>query len=173
MNSLRGREPWLPAYVALGSNLQEPARQVRIALDALAALPETRLVAVSGLYRTAPMGPQDQPEFVNAVAGLLTRLTPGALLRELKDLERARGRPAESPRWGPRIIDLDIIAMGRLVVVEPGLCIPHPGSAQRDFVLRPLADIAPDLEIPGAGRVGDLLAALGSGVLEMLQAPEQ
>src|SRR5687767_11705757 len=98
---------WIPAYVALGSNLGEPRRQVEAALQRLGAIAETRLIATSRLYHTTPMGPQDQPEFVNAAAGLLTQLKPRALLEQLQDIERAMGRAPPAVRWGARIIDLD------------------------------------------------------------------
>lgn len=168
MRPPQGAARWLPVYVALGSNLDHPATQLRRALSALGALPDTRLVTCSPLYASPPMGPQDQPDFVNAVAALLTRLGPGTLLAGLKAIEREQGRAADAPRWGPRIIDLDIIAMGGLVVDEPGLNIPHPGAAERNFVLRPLADIAPELELPGLGRVVELLAALTAPPLRIV-----
>jgi 2-amino-4-hydroxy-6-hydroxymethyldihydropteridine diphosphokinase len=149
---------WLPAYVGIGSNLDEPAEQVRRALVALGTLTATRLVASSPLYRTPPLGEVPQPPFVNAVAGLLTQLAPEELLEELRRLERALGREPPRERWGPRRIDLDLLVMGRESRATDALRLPHPGVTQRDFVLFPLADIAPDLEVPGAGRVGDLLA---------------
>lgn len=144
---------WTPAYVALGSNLDDPHAQVARAFDALAALPDTRLVARSPSYRSPPFGPVAQPDFVNAVAGLLTRLAPRALLDALKALESVLGREAPAVRWGPRRIDLDLLAYGAARVDEPGLSVPHPGIAERAFVLLPLADVAPDLEVPGVGRV--------------------
>ncbi len=162
---------WQPAYVALGSNLADPAAQLEAALLAMRALMETRIVTVSPFYLSPPMGPQDQPAYVNAVAGLLTRLAAPALLSALKALERAQGRPADAPRWGPRVIDLDIIALGRQQVSQPGLTIPHPGAAARAFVLRPLADIAPALELPGMGRLEALLAQVELVGLERLEPP--
>ncbi len=155
-----GARPWQPAYIGLGSNLDHPAAQVMAALSELSRLPQTRLVVTSRLYATSPMGPKDQPEFVNAVAGLLTQLSPVPLLAALKAIERKRGRPPDAPRWGPRVIDLDIIALGRVRMDTPGLTIPHGGAGERIFVLRPLADIAPTLDLPGLGRVAALLAGL-------------
>ena len=153
---------WTPAYVALGSNLDDPCAQVGRAFDALARLPDTRLVARSPSYRSAPLGPVSQPDFVNAVAGLLTQLAPRALLDALKSLEAALGREAPVVRWGPRRIDLDLLVHGAARVEEPGLSVPHPGLAERAFVLLPLADVAPDLEVPGLGRVRSLAARVGS-----------
>ncbi|TVQ46747.1 MAG: 2-amino-4-hydroxy-6-hydroxymethyldihydropteridine diphosphokinase [Gammaproteobacteria bacterium] len=160
---------WQPAYVALGSNLADPVAQLQAALRAMNALADTRVVTVSPFYRSPPMGPQDQPAYVNAVAGLLTRLMAPALLSGLKAIERARGRPADAPRWGPRIIDLDIIAIGRQQLTQSGLTIPHPGAAVRAFVLQPLADIAPAFELPGAGRVEALLAKVDLAGLQRLE----
>ena len=159
---------WTPAYVALGSNLDDPSAQVGRAFDALATLPDTRLVARSPSYRSPPLGPVSQPDFVNAAAGLLTRLAPRALLDALKSLEAALGREAPVVRWGPRRIDLDLLVHGAARVEEQGLSVPHPGLAERAFVLLPLADIAPDLEVPGIGRVRSLAARVDSQGLERI-----
>jgi 2-amino-4-hydroxy-6-hydroxymethyldihydropteridine diphosphokinase len=148
---------WIPAYVALGSNLDEPARQVLRAFDALGALTDTRLVARSRLYRTMPLGPIAQPEFVNAVAGLLTQRTPEQLLADLKALETALGRETPVVRWGPRRIDLDLLVHGTSRLAGETLTLPHPGLAERAFVLVPFADVAPELDVPGLGRVQTLL----------------
>ena len=144
---------WRPAYVALGSNLADPAAQVAAALGRLPGIPGTRLIARSRLWASRPMGPQDQPDFVNAVAGLLTQLDARELLGELQALERAMGRTGPLVRWGPRSIDLDLLAMGSDELSEPAICLPHPGVHERDFVLYPLAELAPELWIPGRGRV--------------------
>lgn len=149
-------ERWLPAYVGIGSNLDEPARQVTRAFDALMALPSTRLVLRSPLYRTKPFGAVAQPPFVNAVAGLVTQLDAEALLAALRSIERALGRAPPRERWGPRVIDLDLLVLGRELRATEVLKLPHPGIVERDFVLYPLADIAPDLEVPGLGRVAQL-----------------
>jgi 2-amino-4-hydroxy-6-hydroxymethyldihydropteridine diphosphokinase len=148
---------WRPAYVALGSNLDDPAIQVERAFAALAGLPGTHLVLRSRAYRSPPLGPADQPDFVNAVAALLTVLEPHALLHELKSLEAALGRAAPSLRWGPRRIDLDLLMHGGARVADDRLTLPHPGIAERAFVLRPWAEIAPDVLVPGLGRVRRLL----------------
>lgn len=150
-------------FVGLGSNLGDPRRQVERAFDDLAALASTRLVARSPLYRSAPWGVTDQPAFVNAVAELASTLAPRALLQALLAIERSHGRVRDGTRWGPRTLDLDLLACGDLQVDEPGLVLPHPQLARRAFVLVPLAAIAPDFIIAGAGRVRDLLAAVDAG----------
>jgi 2-amino-4-hydroxy-6-hydroxymethyldihydropteridine diphosphokinase len=160
----------VPAYVALGSNLDDPRAQVERAMVALDAIPGTRCVLCSSLYRSRPLGPVAQPDFVNAVAGLLTTLGPAALLDRLKDLETRLGRERPAMRWGPRRIDLDLLVHGGSRISRPGLEVPHPGVAERAFVLAPLADIAPDLVVPGVGRVRELLARVDSTDLERLAA---
>src|SRR5687767_6827340 len=129
---------WLPAYVGVGSNLAEPQSQVRRALDALARLPASRLIARSPLYRTPPFGEVPQPAFVNAVAGLITQLAPRDLLAALRALEQELGREPPRERWGPRVIDLDLLVLGQEKCAGDTLTLPHPGIAERDFVLYPL-----------------------------------
>ena len=133
------------AYVGVGSNLDEPARQVRSAIDALRAVGEVS--AVSSLYRTAPWGKTDQPEFVNAVVALDTKLRPRPLLHALKWLESELGRAEESERWGPRRIDFDILVFGDEEIDDGDLVIPHPRLTARAFVLVPLAEIAPQYAV--------------------------
>ena len=159
---------WVPAYVALGSNLAEPVRQVERAFAALAALPGTRLMLRSSAYRSRPMGPVEQPDFVNAAAALLTQLDPVALLRELQALETRLGREVPIVRWGPRLIDLDLLVHGQTRCNEAVLALPHPGIAERDFVLVPLAEISPSLDVPGVGRVDTLLRRLAPSALERI-----
>ena len=161
---------WVPAYVALGSNLDDPQAQVERALMALGELPGTRLVLRSPLYRSAPLGPVAQPDFVNAVAGLLTQLEAPELLRELKALESHLGRAAPVVRWGPRSIDLDLLAHGTTQIDNESITVPHPGIAQRAFVLVPWAQISPALEVPGIGRVGNLAQRLGAAGLQRIEA---
>jgi 2-amino-4-hydroxy-6-hydroxymethyldihydropteridine diphosphokinase len=159
---------WRPAYVAIGSNLNDPRARVREACERIAALPATRLELRSRLYETRPLGPQDQPNFVNAAVGLLTQLAPRELLDGLLVIEREMGRN-RGERWGPRIIDLDIVWIVGMPVDEPGLSVPHSAVSRRNFVLYPLADIAPTLEIPGCGRVQDLLSQAGADGLVVLE----
>jgi 2-amino-4-hydroxy-6-hydroxymethyldihydropteridine diphosphokinase len=159
---------WLPVYVGIGSNLDEPARQVGLAWQALERLPGTRRVAISSLYRTKPFGDVVQPAFVNAVAGLLTQRTPEDLLSDLRTLEVELGRAAPRERWGPRRIDLDLLVVGGETRATQTLTLPHSGIAERDFVLYPLADVAPDLEVPGLGFVRDLRARVANRGIETL-----
>jgi len=147
---------WQPAYIGVGSNLENPRAQVLRGLERIAALTDVRLILRSRLYGSRPLDRSDQPDFVNAAAGVLTRLAPLALLRELEAIERAFGRPAVRERWGPRILDLDLLVHGRERSTDPALLLPHPGIVKRNFVLYPLAEIAPDLNVPGLGRVADL-----------------
>jgi 2-amino-4-hydroxy-6-hydroxymethyldihydropteridine diphosphokinase len=159
---------WLPAYVGIGSNLEEPRRQVERAFEALAQLPRSRLVLRSALFRTVPFGEVVQPAFVNAAAGLLTQLSPEDLLAALRGVERALGREPPRQRWGPRVIDLDLLVVGRETRDTEALKLPHPGIAERDFVLYPLAHIAPDLDVPGLGRVQSLRERVTNRGIERL-----
>jgi 2-amino-4-hydroxy-6-hydroxymethyldihydropteridine diphosphokinase len=159
---------WIPAYVGLGSNLDDPSRQVLRAFDALAGLPATRLELRSSLYRSRPMGPVEQPDFVNAVAALLTQLPAAELLDELKRLEARLGRSVPVVRWGPRLIDLDLLAHGVTRIASDAITVPHPGIVERAFVLVPLAELAPGLELPGLGRVATLAARVARDGLERI-----
>jgi 2-amino-4-hydroxy-6-hydroxymethyldihydropteridine diphosphokinase len=159
---------WRPAYVAIGSNLEQPQARVHEAFGHLATLPTTHLLLRSRLFNTRPMGPQDQPHFVNAAAGLLTQLTARKLLENLLLIEQSMGRNRQE-RWGPRVIDLDLVWMLGEAIDEPGLTLPHPGVSTRNFVLYPLADIAPSLAIPGHGRVSDLLRGFGDDGISVLE----
>jgi len=151
---------WLPAYVGIGSNLDDPESQVQAAIAALAGIPETRYVVHSATWRNPALGPQPQPEYVNAVAALLTTLQPAALLDELLAIERRQGRDrSTSVRWGPRRIDLDLLVCGDVVMQTGHLTLPHPGIAARNFVLFPLLEIAPGLRVPGLGAVRLLASA--------------
>jgi 2-amino-4-hydroxy-6-hydroxymethyldihydropteridine diphosphokinase len=152
---------WVPAYVGIGSNLDDPLSQVEAAIGALGRIPGTRLVARSSAWRNPPLGPASQPDFVNAVAGLLTGLEPRRLLDELLEIERRQGRDrSDAVRWGPRRIDLDLLLHGGTVLDTPDLVLPHPGMASRNFVLFPLLEIAPGLRVPGLGPVARLAASL-------------
>jgi len=147
------------AVIALGSNIEDPERQVRSAIEEIAAFPETKLVAQSRLHRTAPVGYADQPDFVNACALVETTLAPRALLDELLALEKRHGR-VRTIRNGPRTLDLDIVVYGDRTVDEPGLAIPHPRAHERAFVLAPLVEVWPQATIGSHGRAADLLARL-------------
>lgn len=158
------------AYVGLGANLGEPAAQLRTALEAIGRLPDTRVIATSRFYRSAPMGPPEQPDYCNAVCALETSLAPRVLLEALIGIERAVGRIRGAERWGPRRLDLDLLHVEGLAMDEPGLHLPHPGIAQRNFVLVPLAELAPVLEIPGLGPVADRAAQAGTDGLSLWDA---
>ena len=160
------------AYIALGSNLQEPQRQLQAGFAALARLPQTQLVAQSSLYRSAPVGYADQPDFVNAVAAIRTELSPRALLDALLAIEREHGRVRDVPNVlnGPRTLDLDIALYGERVIAEPGLSIPHPRMTERAFVMVPLVEIAPQVQVPSHGSAQALLARLDVSGVSVLKA---
>ena len=154
------------AYIGLGSNLGDRARYLAAAVRLLADCPGTRVLRVSPVYETEPVGVTDQPAFLNAVAEIETALGPWELLLCCQGIEAELGR-ARSSRWGPRVIDLDILTLGDLRVDETDLTIPHPRLAERAFALRPLADLAPDLRMPDGRSAREALDAVGeSGVRE-------
>lgn len=157
------------AWVGLGANLGEPLTTVRRALAALAQLPDTVVACQSALYRTPPMGPPGQPDYINAVAGLETSLSPETLLSELLELEAGLGRRRDGKRWGPRVIDLDLLCYGERRRNSEFLRLPHPGMGERAFVLVPLSEVAPDLEVPGIGRVGDRVTKLATGDIRKVE----
>jgi 2-amino-4-hydroxy-6-hydroxymethyldihydropteridine diphosphokinase len=157
------------AFVALGANLGDPPRQVAKAAAELADLPDTRLVRRSSLYRSRAVGTGEQPDYVNAVAELTTALPPRELLAGLLEIERRYGR-VRTFRNAPRTLDLDILLYATLTLDEPGLRLPHPRMHQRPFVLLPLAELAPDLEIPGHGPLQRLLAQMDADSATRLPA---
>lgn len=140
------------AYIGLGSNLGQPAEQLQAAIKALAALPDSCLIEVSSLYASQPLGPADQPDYLNAVAALDTCLQPLDLLDHLQQIEQQHGRQRKAERWGPRTLDLDILLFGQQLIDVPRLQVPHYHLQERPFVLYPLAEIAPELQLPD-GRV--------------------
>lgn len=146
------------AYIGLGANLGDPAAQLRWALSRLSQLGD--LVAQSQLYRSAPMGPADQPDYCNAVCSLVTGLDPLRLMDALLAIERETGRVRDR-KWGPRTLDLDLLHMEGVELRSERLCLPHPGIAQRNFVLVPWAEIAPELAVPGVGRIAEAARRLG------------
>lgn len=154
-------------FVALGSNLDRPERQIDIALRALAGLPGTRVLRSSSLYRTPPWGDTDQPDFINAVARLETSLEPRSLLDALLAIELRMGR-VRARRYGPRVIDLDLLMHGDTVVSSERLVLPHPRMQERAFVMWPLAEIAPTLSLGALGTAADIAAALpGEGIVRL------
>jgi len=150
------------ACIGIGGNLGDVATTIGHAFAALDALPETQVMRRSRLYRTPAWGMTLQPDFINAAVVLSTRLPAEALLEELLRIEREAGRDrdAQTERWGPRALDLDLLLYGDELIAHPGLCVPHPHLHERAFVLVPLAEIAPDALVPGRGRVDALLAAV-------------
>jgi 2-amino-4-hydroxy-6-hydroxymethyldihydropteridine diphosphokinase len=164
---------WTPAYVGLGSNLGDPLAELKRAVKDLHRLRATRVVAVSSFYENPPFGPVAQPDFVNAVAGILTQLKPAELLAELRRIEEAHGRTRRpGDKWGPRTLDLDLLVFGAESADTPELRIPHPGIRHRNFVLLPLAEIAPALLIPGVGVAGALAEACDGSGLRKVAQPE-
>lgn len=135
-------------YIAIGSNLDQPIDKARTAVRVLAELPDSELLKVSPLYSSKPMGPADQPDYINAVALVRTRLAPLALLDALQAIELQHGRVRKANRWGPRTLDLDILLYGDQIIDTPRLTVPHYGMKVREFVLYPLQSIAPDLILP-------------------------
>lgn len=144
-------------WIGLGSNLNDPETRIRTALEDLNKLEHCTLQAASSLYGSPPMGPADQPDYINAVARLTTTLSPDALLTALQEIEQRHAR-LRLQHWGPRTLDLDVLLYGQAVIDTTRLTVPHPGIAVRNFVLYPLAELDPDLVIPGLGVVEDLLA---------------
>ena len=157
------------AFIALGSNLADPESKVRQGFAALAELPQARLVAASSLYRSAPLGHADQPDFVNAVTQLSTGLAPQALLAALLAVEQRFGRE-RSFRNAPRTLDLDLLLYDAQTIDEPGLVVPHPRMHERAFVLAPLVEIAPACVIPGRGPAADWLARCANQPIVRLAA---
>jgi 2-amino-4-hydroxy-6-hydroxymethyldihydropteridine diphosphokinase len=155
------------AHIGIGSNQDDPVRQVCDAFDELAALPSTRLAARSSLYRSAPVGGPDQPDFVNAVAWVQTALAPTALLQLLLAIEQRHGR-VRGERNGPRALDLDLLLYADEALDLHGLQVPHPRMHERAFVLLPLEEVTPGLIIPGRGPVGTLLRGLAEQRVERL-----
>jgi 2-amino-4-hydroxy-6-hydroxymethyldihydropteridine diphosphokinase len=154
------------AFIGLGSNLENPTQQVETALQELTTLKDSSLLVHSSLYKTRPIGPQNQPYFINAVACLVTSLHAEGLLDQLQAIEQTHRRVRQGERWGARTLDLDLLMYGRATIDTPRLQVPHPEMSTRAFVLLPLSEIAPiDMDIPGMGRLQDLLLKVsGEGV---------
>jgi len=160
------------AYIGLGANLDDPAAQVELAMDELARLPQSRLIARSSLYASAPVGYAAQPDFINAVAALETALSPRALLETMLGIEHRHGRN-RTFRNAPRTLDLDLLLYGEAHFHEESLTLPHPRMHERAFVLLPLLEIAPDLMIPGQGAAAALLALCGDQSVRRYAPPPQ
>ena len=149
-------------YIALGSNLASPLEQVSAAVKALGEIPQTRLVAVSSFYRTPPLGPQDQPDYLNAAVALETTLAAEELLRHTQRIELQQGRVRKAERWGPRTLDLDIMLFGQAIIHTDNLTVPHYDMYNRGFMLWPLYEIAPSLTFPDGISLQQRLDMLGA-----------
>jgi 2-amino-4-hydroxy-6-hydroxymethyldihydropteridine diphosphokinase len=166
---MMGYTSWVTAYVGLGSNLEQPLQQVKDALKELGNLRDSRLQKASSLYRSEPVGPEGQADYINAVAQLSTQLTAESLLDELQSLEKQHGRVRNGVRWGPRPLDLDLLLYGQETIDTSRLKVPHPYMTERGFVLFPLAEIAPeDLQVPGQGSLSGLLKSISEDGIERL-----
>lgn len=149
-------------YIALGSNLASPLTQVNAAIESLGTIPDSQIVAVSGFYRTPPLGPQDQPDYLNAAVALETSLAPETLLDHTQRIELDQGRVRKAERWGPRTLDLDIMLFGDETITTPRLTVPHYDMKNRGFMLWPLFEIAPELHFPDGETLASVLARLGA-----------
>jgi 2-amino-4-hydroxy-6-hydroxymethyldihydropteridine diphosphokinase len=163
---------WYPAYVGIGSNLDDPPRQVKAALSALGAAPFVHSLRTSRCYGSRALGDVPQPDYCNAVCAFLATLAPEALLAELRALELRLGRAPARERWASRPIDLDLLCYGSETRDTPTLQLPHQGIAHRNFVLYPLAELAPDLVVPGVGRVSSLARAASSAGIWLMDHVE-
>jgi 2-amino-4-hydroxy-6-hydroxymethyldihydropteridine diphosphokinase len=158
------------AFIALGANLDDPIDQIRQGFALLAELPDSRLLACSSLYRTAPVGAgtENHPDYINAVAKLETRLESGVLLKNLQAIETRQGRARRDAVMAPRTLDLDLLLYGDCRIDTAELAVPHPRMSERAFVLVPLAEIAPTLDIPGFGALQQLLPAVAGQAIDRL-----
>lgn len=156
------------AYIGLGSNLENPLQQIKTAINDLQSLADITIVSVSSLYQSPPMGPADQPDYINAVLSLETTLPPHQLLDALQSVEQLHGR-VRKRHWGERTLDLDILLYGDQILDDERLKIPHPGMHERAFVLYPLAEIAPEVEIPGIGALQQILPLCPQGDLQQVE----
>lgn len=147
----------ITVYIAVGSNLADPVAQANVGIDALKQLPKSEFIQASKLYSSTPMGPQNQPDYINAVVAIQTELTPLELLDCTQAIELEQGRVRKEERWGPRTLDLDILLYGNEVIDSERLIVPHYGMRDREFVLYPLSEIAPLLTLPDGTELLQLL----------------
>ncbi|EJB8571679.1 2-amino-4-hydroxy-6-hydroxymethyldihydropteridine diphosphokinase [Vibrio parahaemolyticus] len=160
----------ITAYIAVGSNLADPVSQAQQAIEALKTLTNSEFVQASSLYSSTPMGPQNQPDYINAVVAIKTNLTPLELLDCTQAIEQEQGRVRKDERWGPRTLDLDIVLYGNEVINSERLIVPHYGMREREFVLYPLAEIAPSLQLPDGTEVSELLEQVDRNGLRIWQS---
>ncbi len=156
-------------YIAVGSNLSDPVTQANNAIEALTKLPKSRFIAASSLYSSTPMGPQNQPDYINAVVAVDTELTPLELLDCTQAIELEQGRVRKDERWGPRTLDLDIVLFGNEIIDSERLTVPHYGMRVREFVLYPLEEIAPELQLPDGTALQELLKSVPLNGLNIWQ----
>ncbi|NNN45888.1 MULTISPECIES: 2-amino-4-hydroxy-6-hydroxymethyldihydropteridine diphosphokinase [Vibrio] len=161
----------ITAYIAVGSNLGDPVKQAKQAIEALKKLPQSQFIAASSLYSSTPMGPQDQPDYINAVVAIDTQLSPLELLDCTQAIEQQQGRVRKTERWGPRTLDLDIILYGQQVIDSERLTVPHYGMNVREFVLYPLYEIAPNLQFPDGTKLSDQLNQVAQNGLSIWPSP--
>ena len=160
----------IKVIIAIGSNLGNPVEQAKVAIEALHHLPNSKVTAISSLYSSSPMGPQDQPDYINAVVELETNLEPLDLLNLTQKIELEQGRVRKDERWGPRTLDLDIILFGDHTIDNERLTVPHYGMKEREFVLYPLAEIYNDLTFPDGTTLSQLLTKVERNGLTIWQA---
>ncbi|PJC86363.1 2-amino-4-hydroxy-6-hydroxymethyldihydropteridine diphosphokinase [Vibrio sp. HA2012] len=158
------------AYIAVGSNLSDPVTQALRAIESLKTLPKSTFLQASSLYSSTPMGPQNQPDYINAVVCIQTELTPLELLDCTQAIEQEQGRVRKEERWGPRTLDLDILLFGNEVIDSGRLTVPHYGMQEREFVLYPLSEIAPNLSLPDGTELPDLLNKVDRNGLRIWQS---
>lgn len=157
----------ITAYIAVGSNLGDPVAQAKLAIQALETIPSTRVLEASSLYSSTPMGPQNQPDYINAVVKIETELEPIELLDNTQKIELEQGRVRKDERWGPRTLDLDILLYGQQIIDEPRLTVPHYGMKEREFVLYPLQEIEPNLTLPDGSTLASLLEVVDQNGLRV------
>ncbi|MBA5762176.1 2-amino-4-hydroxy-6-hydroxymethyldihydropteridine diphosphokinase [Vibrio sp. 404] len=160
----------ITVYIAVGSNLADPVAQANVAIDALKQLPKSEFIQASKLYSSTPMGPQNQPDYINAVVAIQTELTPLELLDCTQAIELEQGRVRKEERWGPRTLDLDILLYGNEVIDSERLIVPHYGMRDREFVLYPLSEIAPLLTLPDGTELLQLLKQVDRNGLSVWQS---
>lgn len=156
------------AFIGLGANIAQPLLQLKNAVVEIAKIPQTKMSALSSFYGSKPMGPQDQPDYINAVCGLETQLEPIALLDALQEIELSSGRVRKDERWGARTLDLDILLFDQQCINSPRLTVPHYGLKKREFVLYPLAEIAPELLLPCGSAITTLANNIASNGITIL-----
>lgn len=161
----------ITAYIAIGSNLGDPVNQAKQAIEALKKLPQSQFIVASSLYSSTPMGPQDQPDYINAVVAITTQLSPLELLDCTQAIEQQQGRKRKTERWGPRTLDLDIVLYGQEVIDCERLTVPHYGMNVREFVLYPLYEIAPHLQLPDGTKLSDRLNQVARNGLSIWPSP--